>query len=412
MADVSSLRFLQIGAHSGATDWTTMPSPTVFVETEEEVLFDSMPRHIERGSVQRGNGQTVPRVTHGLLTSGAGLPGFSVALRGLSGAGAGNAVNTSSLSQDMNILLTALAGQVIDGVGDTLSGAPGTGTTITADGAVSVVAGQGILLMGDTGNKYIARQISGPTGSTFVIDRDLTTDANVADNPEAATVCYGGRTYVFSAVVPQRTHWAIEAEGDNYRNQFWGILSSGGFSFSTDGYAKLMVSDLKCTDHTVDDELAVTNPTYSAPTRGSIINTIDCPMWIGSDAYITFGRLQINCGITLAPRGGNGPNGPFGFVVTSVKPTFSWSMVRGTGTTPKEVTDTIAAVLRGDTVQDCSWQFGRSVGATAYVRAPAMNIVMTATTRDGLEVFDCVGTPTDASAVTTSPGALYTISLF
>jgi hypothetical protein len=132
MADNSSLRFLQIGAHTGATDWVTMPSPSVFVETEEEVLFDSMPRHIERGSVQRGNGQTVPRVTHGLLTSGGGLPGFSVALRGLSGSGAGNGVNTSTLSQDMNILLTALAGQVIDGVGDTLSGAPGTGTTITA----------------------------------------------------------------------------------------------------------------------------------------------------------------------------------------------------------------------------------------------------------------------------------------
>jgi hypothetical protein len=37
---------------------------------------------------------------------------------------------------------------------------------------------------------------------------------------------------------------------------------------------------------------------------------------------------------------------------------------------------------------------------------------MTATTRDGLEVFDCVGTPTDASGVASSPGALYTISLF
>jgi hypothetical protein len=390
-----------------------MPSPTVFLETEEEALFDVMPRHIERGSVQKGNGQTVPRVTHGLLTSGAGLPGFSVALRGLSGAGAGNAVNTNTLSQDMNILLTALSGgTVIDGPGDTLSGTPGSGTTLLADGAVSVVAGQGILLMGDTGNKYVARQVSVPSGSNFNIDRDLTTDANVSDNPEANTVCYGGRTYVFSAVAPQRPHWALDAEGDNYRTQFWGILSGGSLSFSTDGYAKLMVSDLKCTDHTVDDELAVANPTYSAPTRGSIINTIDCPMWIGSDAYITFGGLEINCGITLAPRGGNGPNGPFGFVVTSVKPTFSWSMVRGTGTTLKEITDTIAAVLRGDTVQDCAWQFGRSVGATAYVRAPAMNIVMTATTRDGLEVFDCVGTPTDASAVTTSPGALYTISLF
>jgi len=412
MTDISALRHLRLGAHASATDWTTMPSPTIFLETEEEVVFDPRMRHIDRGSVQRGNGQRVPRVTHGKQTSG--FPGFSLAFRGLSGSGAGNGVNTNTLSHDADILLTALAGVKIDGVGDTLSGTPGTGTTLEADGAVSMVAGQGILMLGATSGKYVARQVSNPDSSNFDIDRDLTTPANVAENPTAASVVYGGRTYVFSSVTPQRTHWALEAEGDNYRNQLWGCLSSGTISFSPDGYARLGIDGIMVTDHSADDALAVTNPTYSAPTRGSIISTIDGTCHIGADAFIVMGGLEINLGLTVARRGGNGPNGPFGFVVTKVEPSFTWQMLRGTGTTPKEITDAIALTLRGEaaTTKDVAFQFGRSVGATAYVRAPAMDIELNPTTVDGIEVYDCIGTPTDASLVTTSPGSLFSISLF
>lgn len=399
MSDASNLRFLRYGTHSSTTDWTSMPGSLTFLEPESEVVLDVRPRHVERASVQRGNGQRVPRKTVGKATDG--LPDITLALRGLSGSGAGDGVSTSSLTHDLDGILTALFGVETEGVGDTLSGTPGTGTTITADGSVSIAEGQGVIFTGDTSGKLIARQASGPSGSTFVIDRDLTDDTGAADNPEASTVVYGMRTYSLSAITPNRTHFAFDFEGDNYRNRFLGCMSSFGMSFTPGEYARLTLNGIRFTDCDDDDEQSVANPTWSTPTRGKLIQCIDMPMWIGATQYIS-GGLEIDGGLTISPRGQNGPNGPHGWVVGMVNPVLRWTMWAGTLTAPQEVTDTILATLRNDTPKDVSWQVGRELGGICYIRTPALDIVCERGSQDGVEVINCVGTPTDASEVATA----------
>lgn len=398
MSDASNLRFLQYGTHASTSDWTAMPGSLTFLEPESDVVLDSRPRHYERGSVQRGNGQRVPRTTIGMATDG--IPDITLALRGLSGSGVADTVSTSTLTHDLDGILSALFGVKTEGVGDVLSGTPGTGTTIAGADTVTAATGSGIVFTGDTSGKLIARQISQPSGSNFVIDRDLTDDTGAADNPEASLLCSGMRTYSLSAITPNRTHFAFDAEGDNFRNRFVGCMSSASISFAPGEYARLTLSGIRFTDCDADDESALTNPTWATPTRGKLIEVIDCPMWIGATQYIAMG-LEVDLGLTIAPRGMNGPNGPHGFVVSAVNPTLRWTMMAGTLTAPAEVTDTILATLRNDTAKDCAWQFGRELGGICYVRAGALDIVCERGTQDGLEVINCIGTPTDASELAT-----------
>jgi hypothetical protein len=395
MTDASNLRHLRYGAHTGATEWTTTPTMSTFLEPENAPQFDVRPRHINRDGVQRGNGQRVPRLTMGKETSGV-VPDTEFALRGLSGTDA----NSSGRTHDLDVFLTGTFGVETDGLGDTLSGTPGAGTTLLADGATSQTPGQGVLLVGGTDGLLVARQVVSVSGSNIVIDRDLTTSTGVSQDPANSSAVVGMRTYALSSLLTGRTHWAFDAEGDNWRNQFTGILSNGTLRFPFGGIPTFMLSGQMCTDHTDDDELALSNPTFSEPTRGSIISTIDAQCHIGSTAYMLAGdSVEIDLGLQIAPRGSNGPQGPWGFAVAAVNPVVRFSLSAGTGTAPTETTDALMATLRNDTPKDVSFQFGRTVGAVCYVRIPAMDIVAERSVQDGLDVITCVGHPRDASSV-------------
>lgn len=395
MTDASNLRHLRYGAHTGATEWTTTPTMSTFLEPENAPQFDVRPRHINRDGVQRGNGQRVPRHTMGKETSGV-VPDLEFALRGLSGSDA----NSSGRTHDLDVFLTGCFGVETEGIGDTLSGTPGSGTTITADGATSQNPGQGVLMVGGTDALLVARQVVSVSGSTFVIDRDLTTSTGVAQDPANSSAVVGMRTYALSSLLTGRTHWAFDAEGDNWRNQFTGILGNFTLRFPFGGIPTMTLTGQMCTDHTDDDELALDNPTFSAPTRGSIISTLDAQCHIGSTAYMLAGdSVEIRGGLTVSRRGGNGPNGPWGWAISAVNPEISFSLSAGTLTAPTEVTDTLMATMRNDTPKDVAFQFGRTVGAVCYVRIPAMDIVAERSVQDGLDVITCVGHPRDASSV-------------
>ena len=60
MTDASNLRHLRYGAHSAATEWTTTPTMSTFLEPENAPQFDVRPRHrIDAVAKQSPLGQRV-----------------------------------------------------------------------------------------------------------------------------------------------------------------------------------------------------------------------------------------------------------------------------------------------------------------------------------------------------------------
>lgn len=403
MSDASFIRHLRFGQHASATDWLTVPS-VAFVEPEEPIIVDPKYLYADRRGVQRGNGEASPHLQIAKRRDGFWSPNPRFALRGLSGSGAGDGVATSSRTQDLSTILEAVVGVKVEGLGDTFAASPGSGTALTMNGTASQPNGTGVVIMGDAGNKYVAREVVSTSSTTLNIDRALTTDTGAADVPEASSVQYGMRTFHVSQAVRNRTHLAFDAEGENYRRQIVGCLGNLILRFPFGGAASAELVNWMCTEW---DDVAEGNPTWATPTRGSVIEGADCPMWFGAGAsptlYMAY-DVEIDIGLQIIARRSDGaPNGAWGYVAGVMRPTMSFKLRFGTLTGPDEVPDATLDTLRGEGVFDVAFQAGRTPGSILYARAPALEITSAdIVTDDGADVIQVSGLCTDASEVATA----------
>jgi hypothetical protein len=400
MSDITILKHLQYAPQASATDHSSTPGSLKFLEPINQLHLD--PRYLfdMREGTQRGNGGKQPRERTVKDSSFfEGTPAFHQ--RGLSGAGAGDGVSTSTLNHDFATIYTHVFGASVDGVGDTFDATPGSGTTLTMNGTAGQVDGQGVVILGNTSGKLQLRQVTSSPTSTIVIDRALTTDAGAADTPTASSVAYGARTYSLSKVAPDRAGIYFRGEGENFRRDIFSASGNMIFDY-TGGLAVQTLDGWQCTNWTAP---ADENPTYALPDRGSIIvSGGDCQVHLGASLYRAYG-ITVNVGQSVVPRTNQGGvNGRSGHVFAMGRPTISMTLGAGTQTAPNEVTDAVLDTLRSNTSYDVLIQIGRTLGGIVGFRAPACRFVSAnRIAQDGLIAIQCELEVCDASAVANNP---------
>jgi hypothetical protein len=370
MSDRVNLNSLRAGIHTSTTDWTSTPGSLTFHRPLNSPIFDPGYTAIERAD-QRADGATTPALRGPKNVS---LPDITVELTGLSGGGAGDSTDASTLGHAVSDFLTSVMGQVAsNATGETTDGSDaGSGTTVTADASTSFTDGDGILVKGTTSGKYVAREVTGASTADITIDRALTTDDGTADTADEGEVIYAARTYAPAMTTGDHVPFYLDAEGENFRRVFTGCHASASLTLGAGGMAQLNLSGIMATDWTDSPEA---NPTYADPTTGSPIVLVDCPMWIGSALY--YGSVNsIDFGVTYEPRvAQGGPAGHWGMVATAKKaPTFTGEI--NFGALDGEATDALLATWRGTYEHsaptfDVGIQMGRQPGSAAYFRAPA-----------------------------------------
>lgn len=397
MSDLKRFHLLRWGAHSNNTDFTSTPGTLTFVRPTNDPLIRVGYDYIDRTGYQTPNGMNLPDLRG---KQSVGLPDVQIELEGLSGGGAGDGTASSSLSHTVAQLLANLCGSSLGtATGDTLNASDaGTGTSVIADGAWPTVPVQGRawLIEGTTSGKLVARTTDSAVSTTNVsndtitIERALTTDTGAADTAAEGTVAYGGRTINLDPDDYNVTHFFLQSELDNSERKFFGCVANWQLLFPRGDVAKVNLTGIQCTSW---EDVAESGATYSAPTTGNPIITLDANLWIGSTLYQGF-DFAFDAGLAFEPRASDGgPNGHWGFVRTGAKPVLTGKLRHGALTGPAEATDALLSTWRGandysaDTF-DVSLQVGRVAGAAVYIRIPKARLKLEEADEGGQIIYN------------------------
>lgn len=404
MSDNRQATYVRYGQHASAVDWSSTPGSLKHLRPKDAPVFGIPLRYRDRSGYATGNQERLKDLV-GSKDPG-GIPDLQIDAYGLSGGGAGDGEDASSLDTDAHELLAVAFGGTQDGTGDTTDGADaGSGTTVTMDAATSFAAGDGVLVKGTSSGKYVGREVVSVSSADVTIDRALTTDAGAADTADEGEVAYAARSFYLAPLQHDVSHLFLTAEGVDWRRDYFGCLFASLQIDATDPNSLVYrFGGFQSTDWS--DTSSDGNPTYSAPTRGSLINTYDSPLWLDSTLYMA-SQVSIYVDLVLAPRAGQGgPNGHHGFAIVNRQARIEATLRSGGLTTPHEVTDTAAATFRGDTVVDVGVQFGRSAGAAAYARAPAAEVRLDPVDDNGMNAWRMVAHCTESGNHSNVPGAL------
>lgn len=403
---------LRYGVHSSTSDFTSTPGTLYFVRPRTEVLIEpgSIYEQIPR-PYQTDDNEDLPALRGRQDTS---MPDLDLVVNGLSGSGAGNGTNTSSLSSVTAPIIGVLAGgTLVEGLGDTFGASPGSGTSFTMDGTASNTGGSGVLILGNTSGKYSARTVTSAGGSLGV-DRALTDDTGSADTPSPSSVCYGGRMYpVDNNAGNNPIHLYLDAETYGVdRYQYFGVYpSSAMITAPSGGAVGLSIGGLRCTSWT---SAAGASPSYSAPTTGNEIVVTDCPLHIGSTLYMAY-DYEFDFGLQVdLRRSDGGTNGHFGSFVRKRSPSLKFKLRRGAFTAPAEYTRALMETAQGSypystTTYDVMVQLGRLPTACMAIRIPAARLKFTPGDDNGQAIYNVEAISSKSSASSSAYAAMITI---
>lgn len=392
------------GAHASTTDWTTAPTLANNTPTNNPV-FDLDYNYVQRSEYQQCDGDAIGSIQSG---KNVALPDLSFELHGLSGSGAGDAVAASGLSHGLETAFDMLASSVVNGTGDTSAAAGNSGTTLATDTGAPWALGELVLAQGATSGKLQARRITAKSGTNNTLSAALTTDAGVAEDPADSAVVYAGKNYFFDGTTPDHTHMYIDAEGDGWRYTANGVFASGALSLTPGGLAMLNLSGVTATDWAT---ASPASPGYTAPTQGSPIPVVDCPVWINGSLFMAY-DIEVDFGVQFAPRRSDGgPNGHWGGVVEQVRPSVNFKL--RAGSLSMETSEATMETYRADGTEEVLIQIGRTAGKAMAIYIGACRLEVKPIGDGMLRAYQVTGTPTyHENAPASNPTAPMQVTIF
>lgn len=370
MTDLLRLSCLQLGAHTGPNDFDDVATnPSRLLRPDQRPwLGNAWSERLAR-DWQTCDGEHLKMVTGAQQLDT--LPDIPFAFRGLSGGGAPNAIDVSTLDLELQDILEHVHGQAsTDGLGDDLA-VGGTATTVRPGGAPAAVnVGNAILVPMLGSGKNQARMVLSEDGTDYAVERPFT-DGLAADAPAAAGNIYASRTFALSTKGANLAHLFIDFESELTRLIYRGIaIGSLALAFTNRGIAMATVGGMQFNSF---EGLAPVSPSPAEPDHGDEILHFDSPFWIGNteaackDTTVTItktlGRRDSACGV----------QGAFGYAVDDYDVELS-TMIRF-GDLDLEANVAMRDLLQGGvTTQDLAFQSGRQPGAACYFRMPEADV--------------------------------------
>lgn len=394
MADTHE-HLLRYKVGDNTSQWQAEPSgDPVYVVTTSPVVFRPAPefRELPREGKVLPDGEHVPGV-RGIQNVEFGNLDFD--LEGLSGGGAGDGVDASTLLSTMFPLLAAVLGgsqASTGGVTDASDGGSGTTVNAAAGDGAGFAAGDAMLVKGTTSGSFQAREVVSVATDAITADRTLTDDAGAADTADEDEVLYGARTLYPVNNVSEPLHLWFASEHDNDAREVRGAMPTGmSLNVGAGDILRLILSGIRCTDWLT--AIASGAGTYAAPTTGNPIVCAPLILHIGSTRYVAH-DFGFDFGINIVQRKGPGPNNVLGFARKGTRGALTCKVSQGVLTAPQELTQALRESIQGASTYsantvDVSLQIGDQPGATMYIRMPAARGMITADgEEDGLRVAD------------------------
>jgi len=395
-------QLVSYGLHSSSSDWTTTPS-LINVRLAENNHLWPKPEYnkIVRAGVVPDTNDPVPGLRG---PPNQVLGDISMEVEGLSGGGAGNDVESSTLSTSLASAYESVFGvAATSSQGDTTDATDaGSGTTVTMDGSPNATADEWVLVRTTTGGAYQARQAISRASSDLTVCRALTTIVGGADTADEGEVNYGGTYWYVSNAAASHKHqsWKVEHVG-GVEGQFNGCFpQSAGWSMAFGEVLRFNMGGMTATEWTKQD---AQGGSYSAPTSGDKVVCSPIYVYIGNSLMMA-SEVGIDLGLQVAPRpAGQAAANMFGHVVTRMAPTISMTLTFGDVTAPQEATNALINTWQGTYANstytaDVLIQAGDRPGGCAAWRAEAMDFTSVQRVDvNGLEGVTITGTCTEAS---------------
>lgn len=393
--------------HSSVTDTTATPGSLAFLEPLRGSsgivpVQGKVPRDLIRGDAEHyadkvgAKSVTVQQILEVTGTSPAD----------------GTAVNAST-DTEIGDLLDLFLGQAAnnDGHGSTpaVLGSSSTGTTVnvgTGDGA-DFTAGNAILAPMGASNINEAREIVSKSSDALTVDR------NIGGTPSAGGTVYPSATWYLNPRTLNPTHAFFTEEheaGDGSAESRFDAYGCAPatlrFNFPNNGGLITAEFNFEGTDWA--DDVAIEDPTFSAPTKGSPIPFVDSPLFVGNqELCVRDLAFEITCTVVRRECSG-GPNGFKGFIITDRRATLSGQFYIGnlSGEVPVGSGTPDLGDLQGNSTQDVAIQFGRDPGACMYVRMPAADFTANWNKANGLQMVQFTAKTSRSGNHANVPGAL------
>jgi len=370
MTDLIRFSCLQIGAHTGPNDFTDIATnPSRFLRPDARPWLGNAWYERLARDWQTCDGEKLSQIQGAQQLDT--LPDMAFALRGLSGGGAGNGVDASTLEIELQDILTHVFGQApTNGVGDDLA-VGGTTTTVRPTGApVAANVGNAILVPMATALKNQARFVLSEDGTDYTVERPFTNGPGATDTPAAAGDIYASRTWALATKGVNIAHLFADFESELTRIIYRGIaIGTLTLAFTNRGIALATIGGLQFNSWQGQAPAA---PTFVEPAHGEEIVHFDSPLWI-NDEEVACKDTTVTITKTIGARESPcGEQGVIGYAVEDYEVELS-TIVRF-GSLNGEADVALRDLLQGDSLVDLAFQSGRLPGEAAYFRMPEADV--------------------------------------
>lgn len=369
--------YVQFGPHQSASDITSTSGTKRFLRPREKIQLHGAKYARLPRPYQTGDGSKVSDL-QGAQDTGT-LPTFPFFVQGLSGGGAGDEVDSSTLDTPLDELLKlAFGGSTTNQTGATTHESDaGTGAQVIMDANIVSTGVAAWLIRGATEQIAQPRFQLSASSATATLCRALTTRDGTADTPVEDRTASAGRVYQVSTNAPDRTPQFIDAEQSAFqRDVYRGVYVSRVVFTITPG--QLLTADFDFVYSAADFAASVQTPSYSAATGGSEIKCWSSRGWFGATLVMPK-AVTITVENTLEPRESQGgPQGNYGWAVVDNNVTFETTLHMGSLTL--EQARSYVTTLQGQNTLDLLFSAGASVagsvpvGAAAAFRLPAADV--------------------------------------
>ncbi len=372
MSNLNSLARLRYGKHTSTSQIDDDTGVTyVFAEYKGDLALSGLkPRKLER-DLRRGDNERYPRIVGPDEVPGIGL---TLELRGLN-TNSGGAVTTAKQAELAPLFDSVFGANGTGGTGTTAVTAGSTSPVLVVASAAAIPVGAGVLF--NTSSGWIAREVVSKASNTLTLDRAF--PGAVVDG----SIVYVAVTWYPDNDAPNHTHVAFDVEHPGLaRRKILGALGGLVVDFPANGGLVTCAFDFQGTDYTTP---ALADPTFSAPSVGHPIPSIDGSFWLEDDE-----RLLRSAKLTVAVAREqkatySGPNGYAGFHCNGID--VSLEGMIGMGALDAEADDDDLLDLQDEETFDIALQLGTAPGRTVYVRMPAADFDAEMSTDGGQDVI-------------------------
>lgn len=378
---ISRQAFVQCGDHASVNDFSTAASSMIFIQPRN---IDNMgPRDYMR--LDREIVDPLNYAALGVLgPRDISAFSFDKDLRGVSGSGV-EALTAATMTED-GVLLKAIFGSQtnVTGTGTTAVAAGSTTTIVNVTSGTNYTSGMPVAFLVDsTLGTYEVRY---PTVSGNVLTCERALSAIPVNGSNVLRLI----RYQAAPDVPMRTPVYFDVEDESARVQWFGCIpSAASIKFDNGGKATLsstwMPNDWSYT-HTQ------ANPTFAAPTAGSVIVGQTGSLWINAEKFYIV-DAEIDAGLQTAPRNAIADQGRRGVAVVGQDPVMKCKVfANGTNSLTGGMAFGGATIDMADlqlgTAVDVSMQVDSRRGAICNGRMPSADVKAKRIVQNGLVMIE------------------------